>query len=401
MKRNVILGICVLALAAAAPAKAAQPFGFFDSKADGGNAGAGLIGVVGWALDDDGIAAVDIYVDGEPAGRAHYGQGRPSVRKKFPGYPNSKAPGFGYFIDSTRYLNGRHKVEALVRTKSGETRFLNPVNIEFLNNPHNLPPFGKIEFPAHQAELRGNCNVADAARRYSVISGYAMDVGLTEEDEGVGYVELLIDRALWANTQTDCRYSAIEGGMSDCYGLPRLDLETVYPHVKDAPHSGFRFVLDVGALMTFLGYTPGSHVLTVRAGDHADQVTNIAELKVNFICDESLGNELSFGDVHTPHPGGIYSGVIQVLGWALDIEGIHQVFVFIDGAYVAEAAIGLPRPDVNSFYPGYPDSAISGWLANLDTTVLSDGPHDLEVLVRDDTGFDTYIGKRVIIVHNP
>jgi hypothetical protein len=401
MKRNVILGICVLALAATAPVWAAPPFGFFDAKGNRENAGAGLVGVVGWALDDDGIAAVDIYVDGEPAGRAHYGQGRPSVKKKHPGYPNSKAPGFGYFIDSTRYLNGLHKVEALVRSKSGETRFLNAITLEFLNNPHNLPPFGKIEFPAHQAELRGKCNVADPARRYSVISGYAMDVGLTEEDGGVGYVELLVDRALWANSQTSCRFSAVEGGLSDCYGLSRLDLETVFPHVKDAPHSGFRFVLDVGAMMTFFGYAPGSHLLTIRAGDHADQVTNIAELKVTFMCDEDLGNELSFGDVHSPHPGGVYSDTIQVLGWALDIQGIHQVFVFIDGQFAAEAAIGLPRPDVHSFYPGYPDSAISGWFATVDTTKLADGNHDLEVLVRDDTGFDTYIGKRVIVVHNP
>lgn len=401
MKRNVILAICVLALAAGTPAWAAQPFGHFGGRVGGGNSGAGVMGVQGWALDDDGIAAVDIYVDGEPAGRAHYGQGRPSVKKKFPGFPDSKAAGFGYLLDTSKYLNGLHKVEALVRTKKGEKRFLNAVTLEFLNNPHNLPPFGKIEFPAHQAELRGNCDPTDPARRYSVISGYAMDVGLTEEDEGVGYVELLIDRALWANSQTSCRFSAAEGGLSDCYGLSRLDLEPVFPHIKDAPHSGFRFVLDVGALMTFLGYAPGSHVLTIRAGDHADQTANIAELKVTFMCDEDLGNELSFGDVHTPAPGGIYGDTIQVLGWALDIEGIHQVFVLIDGQHAAEAAIGLPRPDVNFFHPGYPDSAISGWIANVDTTQWADGNHDLEVLVRDDTGFDTYIGKRVIVIDNP
>lgn len=401
MKRNVILGICVLALAAATPVWAAQPFGQLDGKATRGNAGDGVLGIVGWALDDDGIAAVDIYVDGEPAGRAHYGQGRPGVRKKFPNYPDSKAAGFGYQLNTTKYLNGMHRIEARVLSKKGEARFLNALNIEFLNNPHNQPPFGRIEFPAHQAELRGNCNVADPARRYSVVSGYAMDVGLTEEDEGVGYVELLVDRALWASSQTSCRYSAVEGGLSDCYGLPRIDLEPYFPHIKDAPHSGFRFVLDVGAMMTLYGYRPGSHVLTVRAGDHADQSVNIAELKVTFICDENLGNELSFGDVHTPHPGGIYEGVIQVFGWALDIEGIHQVFVFIDGQHAAEATIGLPRPDIHFFHPGYPDSAVSGWLAHVDTTKLSDGSHDLEVLVRDDTGVDTYIGKRVIVVHNP
>ena len=400
MKRNVILGICVLVLAATAPLRAAQPFGFLDGKPDRTNSGAGLLGVVGWALDDDGIAAVDIYVDGDAVGRAAYGMGRPSVKKKFPNFPDSKAPGFGYFIDTTLFLNGMHKVEARVLTKRGETRFLNAIHLEFINNPHNLRPFGKIEFPAHQAEMRGNCNLADSARRFSVISGYALDTGLSEEDTGVGYVELLIDRALWANTQTDCRFSPPEGGQSDCYGLLRLDLEQVFPHVKDAPHSGFRFVLDVGLLLN-LGYTEGSHLITIRAGDHADQVGNIDEQVVTFRCDEDNGDELSFGDIHQPVPTGVYSGVIQALGWALDWEGVHNVLVYIDGKLTSEASIGLPRPDVNFFYPGFPDSAVAGWIANVDTTQLSDGPHDLEIMVRDDTGFETYIGKRVIVVHNP
>ena len=37
----------------------------------------------------------------------------------------------------------------------------------------------------------------------------------------------------------------------NCYGLRRHDLVPIFPHIKDAPHSGFRFVLDVGALVTY------------------------------------------------------------------------------------------------------------------------------------------------------
>lgn len=401
MKRNVILGVLVLALAAAAPVWAAQPFGQLGGIVGGGSSGSGLLTIHGWALDDNGVAAVDIYVDGEPAGRASYGHNRPGITKKNPGFPDSKAPGFLFQIDTTRYPNGLHTVEARVRSKAGEVRSLNTRVLEFLNNPHNLRPFGKIEFPAHQARLRGNCNLADPARRYSVVTGYAMDNGLTEEDTGVGYVELLIDRALYANSQSDCRFSAVEGGLSDCYGLSRIDLEPLFPHIKDAPHSGFRFVLDVGVLMTFFGYTPGSHLLTIRAGDHADQVTNVDEIVVTFTCDEDNNNEGAFGDVNLPPGGPIYSGVIQVQGWALDWEGVHQVFVLIDGVIVSEATIGLARPDVAALFPGFPDSAVAGWIANLDTTKFSDGRHDLEVIVRDDTGNDIYIGKRQIEFENP
>lgn len=401
MKRKVILGIVVLALTAVIPSWAAPPFGQFGGIVGGGNSGAGLLPLHGWALDDNGVEAVDIYVDGTPAGRANYGRGRPGVTLKFPGFPDSAAPGFAFQIDTTRYLNGLHKVEARVRSKTGEIRTLNSRVLELINNTHNLKPFGRIEFPAHQAELRGNCTLTDPARRFSVITGYAMDVGLTEEDTGVGYVELLIDRSLFSSSQTDCRFSALEGGLSDCYGLRRVDLEPLFPQVKDAPHSGFRFVLDVGVLVGFFGYTPGSHVLTIRAGDHADQTANIAEILVTFMCDEDILNEASFGDIYLPQNGLIYHGVVQVQGWALDWEGIHQIFLVVDGDIVAQATAGLARPGVSALFPGFPESAAPGWIVNLDTTTLSDGKHDLEVLVRDDTGAETYIGKRTINVFNP
>jgi hypothetical protein len=403
MKRNAILGIVVLALALAGgtPAQAAPPFGQFGGIVGGGNSGAGLLPIHGWALDDDGVESVDIYVDGVPAGRANYGRGRPGVTQKFPNYPDSAAPGFAFQLDTTKYLNGHHKVEIRVRSRSGEVRFLNARTFEFLNNTHNLRPFGRIEFPQHQAELRGNCDLEDEARRFSVVTGYAMDLGLTEEDTGVGYVELLVDRALFANTKSDCRFSAEEGGLSDCYGLRRLDLEPIFPHVKDAPHSGFRFVLDVGVLMTFFGYTPGTHLITIRAGDHADQVANVGEIAVTFMCDEDIANEDAFGDIFLPKNGLIYAGVVQVQGWALDWEGVNQVFVLVDGETQGQATYGLARPGVSALFPGYPDSAAPGWTFSLDTTKLSDGRHDLEVLVRDDTGAETFIGKRQFTVSNP
>lgn len=400
MKRNIISGIVVLALAAGS-AQAAQPFGQFGGIVGGGNSGSGLIPLHGWALDDNGIEAVDLYVDGLPAARANYGRARPGVTQKYPNFPDSALPGFAFQLDSTRYLNGQHTVEARVRSKSGEVVTLNAKSFQFVNNTATLLPFGKIEFPPHQAELRGNCNLSDPARRYSVITGYAMDLGMTDEDTGVGYVELMIDRALYANSQVDCRYSTPEGGLTDCYGLRRVDLEPIFPHVKDAPHSGFRFVLDVGVLMSFFGYTPGSHLLTIRAGDHADQVDNIAEIAVTFMCDEDIDNEEAFGDIYGPKNGLTYAGVITTQGWSLDWEGVAEVIVLVDGEIKGSATYGLARPGVSALYPGFPDSAAPGWSFLLDTTKLSDGKHDLEILVRDDVGGETYQGKRTFTVYNP
>lgn len=400
MKRSIPLTLFAVALLAAAPVWAAKPFGSFGGKVGGGNAGAGSIPLHGWALDDNGIESVDVFVDGVPAGRAGYGRSRPAVTKKHPGYPDSAAPGWGFELDTTRYLNGLRTVSVRARSRTGEVTFIGSRVFEFNNITHNLNPFGKIEFPNAQAELRGNCDLDDPARRFSVVSGYALDPGVQEDDTGVGYVELMIDRALWRNSKVDCFYSAARGGMTDCYGLRRLDLVPIFPNYKDAPNSGFRFVLDVGFLIEAVGYTPGHHVLTIRVGDLFGQVTKIAEMPVTFTCDEFTGNEESFGEISAPRNGLIYSGVIQATGWALDWEGVQSVEVFVDGRSVGLATLGLARPGVASLHPGYPESLAPGWSLSFDTRNFSDGEHFFEVVVRDDLGNDTLLGKRRFVVDN-
>jgi len=94
MKRNVILCAAVAVLLSSACAWAAAPFGSFGGIVGDGNAGAGLLPLTGWALDDNGILAVDVLVDGIVAGRATYGRARDGVTTRFPGYPDSANPGF-------------------------------------------------------------------------------------------------------------------------------------------------------------------------------------------------------------------------------------------------------------------------------------------------------------------
>jgi hypothetical protein len=415
MKRNVILSV-LAAVLLAAPAVAAPPFGWFGGVLDGtngvgANGGSGVIPIAGWALDDNGIQNVDILVDGSIVGRSFYGMSWPGVLARYPGFPDSDLPGFGFELDSTHFLNGVHTVQARVRTRAGETILLEPRRILFTNSEHVLQPFGTINFPRAQAELRGTCNFTQAQRRFSVVYGYALDAGVTEDDYGVGYVELLIDRAVVANSDLDCRFDNTvngTGGPTDCYGLLRLDVERDFPSLKDSPHSGFRFVLDIGALVTRLPgevdppFSQGHHVLTIRAGDHANQARNIAEIPVTFSCDENNANENAIGNIDQPLRGLSYHGVIQTTGWAIDFEGVSQVLILVDGTIVGAASYGIPRPDVQDlyFYAGYPNLAAPGWQFALDTRQLADGEHFLEAVVVDNAGFNTYIGKRRFVVSN-
>lgn len=401
MKRNVVLATLALSLLTAVPSWAAPPFGSFGGKVGGGNSGAGTIPLHGWALDDDGILAVDILVDGATAGRATYGRARPAVRQQFPGFPDANAAGFVFQLDTTRYLNGLHTVVPRIRSKTGEVRDLPARRFQFNNITHNLAPFGAIEFPQANAELVGTCDITDPERRYAVVSGWALDSGLQADDHGVGYVELMIDRALWTNSRRDCVFDAELNGPVDCYGLRRLDIAKIYPSLRDNPHSGFRFVLDIGALVGLGLYGPGSHTLTIRSGDVFGTVRNIAEIPVVFNCSESLEDDVTVGNIDIPGNGLLYSGIIQTTGWALDFQGVSNVTVLVDGTPRGLATLGIPRPGISLLYAGYPDGATPGWRFNLDTTALSNGQHFLQAVVTDAVGHTALIGERTFVVANP
>ncbi len=399
MERKILTTTLAIGLLGALPALAAPPFGSFGGKVGGGNAGAGLLPLHGWALDDNGVAAVDVFVDGVIAGRAAYGRSRPGVAKLFPGFPDANAAGFSFGLNTTHYLNGLHRVGVRVTSTLGEQAFLNERVFQFHNLSHNLAPFGRIEFPNENAELRGRCDLADPTRRFAVVSGYALDAGVQADDHGVGYVELLIDNAEVADTQTDCFFSHLTGGATNCYGLRRVDIQPFFPDLKNSPQSGFRFVLDIGLLMAF-GYTPGHHTLTVRAGDIQGQVANIDSFPVTFICDEDLGNEDAFGFIGGPLNGQQYSGIMFAHGWALDIDGIDRLFFYVDGQFQGTTIPGLARPQVSAQYPGFPDSLLPGWQFAIDTTQLANGAHFLQVIVTDDDGGSTLLGERRFVVVN-
>src|SRR4051794_9552206 len=193
MKRNIVLAalaVALVALASASPSQAALPFGSFGGQLGGGNSAQGSMSLFGWALASNGVAAVDVLVDGRIDGRAIYGRSRPGVQQAFPSIPDSLLSGWVYQLDTTHYLNGLHTVSARMRSKTGETADLKGRQFSFANVPADLAPFGKIEFPNANAELFGECGqicggadlLIDNPRRYSVVQGWALDSGVNLAD---------------------------------------------------------------------------------------------------------------------------------------------------------------------------------------------------------------------------
>ena len=387
----------LLTLLTGVPAAGETVLGYFEGAATG-NYGTGALPVTGWALADTGIKRVVIQVDGVDISQALYGNPRPLVEDIYPGFPDSAGPAFGYHLNTTDFTNEAHRVSAKVLTNGGTEVVLEGTrHITFNNNTAILHPFGKIETPQRNAELYGDC---EGQQIWNPVGGWVLDLGVEIGDAGVGWVELLLDGSILANTRTGCSFEP-DLGLFNCYGLPRLDIERGFPFALDAPTAGYRFLINVGALLNS-GYVRGHHTLTIRAGDISTQNANVDEIPVSFYCIQDLPDEAAIlGFIESPRKGRQYAGTIRFQGWALALDTLARVEVWVDGRFIGNALLGVDsRPGVAAQYPGWPGVAAPVWRLLFDSTELAEGVHQVEVIAVDVNGTETLIGERSFFVNN-
>jgi hypothetical protein len=80
----------------------------------------GIITVKGWAVDFQGIAQIDIKVNGITVGQATLGGPRPDVAELYPGYPSAKSAGWTFSYDTRNTNDGRVTFEVWVHDLVGD-----------------------------------------------------------------------------------------------------------------------------------------------------------------------------------------------------------------------------------------------------------------------------------------
>jgi hypothetical protein len=144
----------------------APPVGFIDTPNNGVTA-RGELGITGWALDDGGLASVDIMrspVAGEPPGsliflgRASFVRGaRPDVAAAFPDMPDNDNAGWGFMV-LTNMLpnqgNGTFDLHAVAVDLGGATTLLGTRRIVAANSTSAFP-FGTIDTPGQGETVSG------------------------------------------------------------------------------------------------------------------------------------------------------------------------------------------------------------------------------------------------------
>lgn len=386
------------------------PFGSVDIPDLSGvfNA-AGSFPVSGWALDTDGIASVQVLIDNGVVQNAMYGDPRPDVANTISDWPDALYSAFIANVDTTRIQDGVHTLDVRATDRNGLSRLIGRRTVQIFNENGNLKPFGYVDEPKPNAVLYGTqCTTQptfspaiNPQSHITPVRGWALDLGTRTDIGRVAYAELMVDGRRWYSTD-DCAFSPIFNNYVNCYGLPRFDVERYYPNYPDAPHAGFLFTMDVGALLA-LGVRPGSHVLKVRVGDQQQTFTELPNrdgIPVIFQCNLNfLASAVGFIDV--PQTSDYMKGTVTFQGWAL-IENtqLTAVEMRVDGDFKGTAQYGFPRPDVALQYPFLGNSQNSGWRFTIDTTKLGNAKHTLTVSVLDFAGHRTEIGSVVFYTQN-
>lgn len=371
-----------------------SPFGSVDIPDPGATYNASnSFPVLGWAADTDGISHVDVQIDNGSMQEVMYGDSRPDVSNAFPDFPAALYSGFIANIDTTRIQDGVHQLAVFATDKQGLRRQIGRRTIQVLNSEGNAKPFGFVDEPKRDAVLFGNrCGTVprvsppvNPQSHITPIRGWALDLAPRGDVGRVSYVELLIDGVRWISTD-DCAFSNIFSAYTNCYGLPRYDVERLYPNYPDSPRAGFMFTLDVGALLA-LGVNPGHHVLKIRVGDQQGTISEIPSrdgIPVFFQCAEDSFTSALFGFIEIPAPSDYMKGTVTFQGWALgEANVLSAVDIIIDGDRYGTAQYGFPRPDVAAQYPHIINSLNSGWRFVMDTTKLQNGRHRLTVRAYD------------------
>jgi len=392
----------------------APPIGSVDMPDLGGTYNAvGSFPVVGWAADTDGVARVNVSIDGAILQNAIYGDERPDVGNTFPDFPAAEFTGFIAEVDTTRIQNGVHLLEVTAVDRLGAQRLIGRRQVQILNNESFLTPFGFLDEPKRDAVLYGTkCNVVPPVivspqfpinnnSHITPVRGWAIDLGTRADLGRVSYVELMIDGVRWISTD-NCAFSTMFNTYTNCYGVPRYDVARFFPTYPDSVHSGFLFTLDVGALMA-LGVPPGHHVLKVRVGDQQQTFTELPGpqgIPVDFECaNDRVASAQGFIDIPTAFD--YVKGNVTFQGWAIsETDSIASVEIVVDGDFIGPAQYGFQRSDVQAAYPFIANSLTSGWRFTMDTTKLSNARHRLTVRVVDTRGLKTEIGSQDFYVQN-
>jgi hypothetical protein len=295
----------------------------------------------GWAIGTTvPISNIAVSIDGVPYGSAIYGAARSDVcnsRGNRPGCPNV---GWDFGVDTTQLVNGMHVLG--ITAYAGAGQFSSAVRTFTVSNSTSASPV----MVAIDSPSASNTIVLGK----TTFSGWALDLNST-----VNQVKITID-GVFAGTAT--------------YGSSRGDVCVSYPAAPACPNVGWTFPMDTTRLAN------GIHTMTAIAIG-AQQNTLSSQFTV---ANWTTGNPMKLSIDYPNSQSGPLSRQVGIGGWVVDQTApLSNIAVAVDNVPLGNAFYRGARPDACKKFAGAIGCPNIGWNYYLDTTLLSDGPHNLAV----------------------
>ncbi|HXR77195.1 MAG TPA: S53 family peptidase, partial [Bryobacteraceae bacterium] len=309
----------------------------------------GIAALGGWAIDDAAaIRGVAISVDGVPYGNASYGGERPDVCSLFSGRAGCPNVGWNALIDTQLLTDGSHTLQVTATSAAGQhSAAVMPFRVANLTG-------SSIRTSIDNPTASGGAVIAGI-----MTGGWAMD------DKGsIVRVAVSVD--------------GVEQGNA-IYGANRLDVCAHFPGRAGCPNVGWNFPLDTTPLSN------GTHTFEVTAYSSTGAYVTTRSL---FHVANWVANPTRIS-IDRPNSGAMpLTGLTNFGGWAVDdYSAITNVSIAIDGLPYGNAIYGGSRPDVCARLPGRFGCPNVGWNFAIDTSVLTDGVHLLEVTTISSEGW--------------
>ena len=319
----------------------------------------GSITIAGWAEDDNvaigyvtySVDGANVYSGSGVAGYAYLGGYRPDVCAVYPKSPDCPSVGWSALLDTTQLTNGTHTLTATAVSQSYlptgasfytyDSLTAAPVTFTVSNTITSISTHVNIDQPT----------ASEALWHTVTISGWAVDDNTT-----IRSVDIAVDGQTVGSTTPY---------------ISRPDVCAVYPNRPSCPNVGWSTTLNTDLL------TNGTHTLTVTAVSQVD-----AEATASTTINVSNGNGADTTKVNIDSPNaqsGNLSGKQTFAGWAINDDAATTITVYIDGAVAPPVTSGA-RADVCAVFPDAVNCPNVGWSLVVDTTLLANGAHNLQVV---------------------
>ncbi len=302
----------------------------------------------GWALDDvSNIRRIDMLIDGKIAGSVVAGYSRPDVCAAYPN--RSGCPYAGWqFTPNTRFLtNGVHTLTAIATSDiNSEATASTTFNVQNADGTSATRIY--IDAPASSSSsISGKTD----------FSGWALN-----QNTILDRLALAIDNITVAT-------------LSQSQFTPRFDVCAVYPDATACPNVGWTVPFDTTSLAN------GVHTLAITAQSQYQFVQPTTIFKM-FTVSNSNNNSPIKSYIDAPAANATISGVTSFSGWAVhETNPMASVVIYVDGVPYGPAHYGVSRGDVCAAFPneyGCPAGNV-GWSFAIDTTLLRNGGHTMQV----------------------